>query len=112
MPPVDPEQMKAAIMQEPVSVAIQSQVDQWQHYKSGVITSIQCYDMFQDHAVLAFGYGILDGEEYFLLKNSVGADWGDNGYARVSTSKKKICGVLTYGSYPTIYRILKSNPQN
>jgi len=53
-----------------------------------------------DHAVLAVGYGTLKGEEYFLVKNSWGEVWAENGYARISTSASNVCGILSNPSYP------------
>jgi len=36
-----------------------------------------------NHAVVAVGYGNEDGMDYWLIKNSWGADWGDNGFFRM-----------------------------
>ena len=37
-----------------------------------------------DHAVLAVGYDTAaDGTEYYLVKNSWGTTWGDNGYVKM-----------------------------
>lgn len=47
---------------------------------------------YTNHAVTVVGYGISDGTQYFMIKNSWGADWGDAGYLRVErgclTAKK------------------------
>jgi len=75
-------QMKAAISKGPVSVAIEADKSVFQHYRSGVLTGRACGTKL-DHGVLAVGYGSEDGEDYFLVKNSWGGSWGDNGYVKI-----------------------------
>lgn len=54
-----------------------------------------------DHAVLAVGYGTLDGEPYWLVKNSWSTYWGNDGYVLMS-QKDNNCGVATSPTYPII----------
>merc|ERR1711990_1021204 len=90
-------QMKAALDKQPVSVAIEADKSVFQGYHSGVITSSSCGTQL-DHGVLAVGYGTLGGEDYFLVKNSWGSSWGDEGYVRIG--QNNICGILQAASYP------------
>ena len=51
----------------------------WQFYTGGVIN--QCGKQL-DHVVLVAGYGTTaSGQDYWIVMNSWGADWGEHGYA-------------------------------
>jgi cathepsin L len=94
-----PDQLKAALNISPVAVAIEADQSAFQMYTGGVITK-GCGQSL-DHGVLAVGYGTLNGEGFFLVKNSWGASWGDKGYVRISDSTANVCGILSAASYPT-----------
>merc|ERR1712038_1406533 len=51
------------------------------NYKAGVMD--QCVNQRGDHAVLVVGYGRENGQDYWLVKNSWGANWGENGYIKI-----------------------------
>jgi len=93
------DQLKAAINKQPVAVAIEADQIAFQSYTSGVITKGCGQNL--DHGVLAVGYGTLNGVDFFLVKNSWGASWGDKGYVRIAASSANVCGILSAASYPT-----------
>lgn len=90
-----PDQLKAALMKGPVSVAIEADQAAFQYYTGGIITT-GCGKQL-DHGVLCVGYG----KGYFLVKNSWGPSWGDNGYVKIGDSSSNVCGILSDGSQPT-----------
>ena len=96
--------LMSALAHQPVSVAIEADQSAFQLYKKGVLTG-KCGSQL-DHGVLAVGYGTDSGTDYYKVKNSWGASWGEKGYVRLargSKYKKGQCGILTGSpSYPTL----------
>ncbi|OAY78384.1 senescence-specific cysteine protease SAG39-like [Ananas comosus] len=92
-----------AVSQQPVSVAIDGGDYPFQLYSGGVFTGDCGTEL--DHAVTAIGYGTTsDGTKYWLLKNSWGTTWGENGYMRIErdvAAKEGTCGLAMEPSYPT-----------
>lgn len=53
-------------------------------YKSGVYAP-ENRTIVGAHAAKLIGWGIENGEEYWILGNSWGSGWGENGYVRMKT---------------------------
>ncbi|XP_057794997.1 senescence-specific cysteine protease SAG39-like [Salvia miltiorrhiza] len=101
VPNNDEAALLAAVANQPVSVAIDPKL--FQFYHSGVLTG-ECGTNLT-HAVTVVGYGESeDGVKFWLVKNSWGAEWGDNGYVKVQRNvdaKEGMCGIAMFPSYPT-----------
>ena len=93
---------KAAIAQQPVSVAIEADQYVFQLYGGGVFDNTSC-GTYLDHAVALVGYGSENGQDYFILRNSWGTSWGDEGYMKIADvgDSAGICGVLSEPVWPT-----------
>mmetsp|Transcript_15026 Transcript_15026/g.22148 ORF Transcript_15026/g.22148 Transcript_15026/m.22148 type:complete len:391 (-) Transcript_15026:264-1436(-) len=93
-----------AIYEQPVSVGIQADQNHFKHYQSGVFDDQECGTRV-DHAVLAVGYGTDEnGKDYWLIKNSWGTNWGDDGYIKLARGaeypKQGQCGIHKMASRP------------
>jgi cathepsin B len=60
-------------------------------YKSGVYKHTSG-SMLGGHAVTLVGYGELDGEKYWKIKNSWNEEWGDNGHFLIARGTDE-CGI-------------------
>jgi len=81
----------------PVSVAIEADQLAFQNYKSGILSSGCGTNL--DHGVLVVGYGTENNQDYWIVKNSWGATWGEKGYIRIIRGKN-MCGIAVQPSYP------------
>jgi C1A family cysteine protease len=98
----DPEALQAAVAEGPVSVAIDAAGLAMQLYFGGIIKHFCGTSL--DHGVLVVGYGSDNGTDYWILKNSWGAGWGEKGFFRIlrtqGTKGPGVCGLQQQPSYP------------
>jgi len=94
------EALMTAVAQQPVSVAIEADQAAFQFYTSGVLTAACGSNL--DHGVLVVGYN----SDAWIVKNSWGPDWGDNGYIQLARGDAYApagqCGILSAGSAPQV----------
>eukprot|EP00483_Globobulimina_turgida_P001189 UN01191 len=86
------------------AVGIEADQTAFSHYSSGVLTGT-CGTSI-DHGVLAVGYGTSGSQQYWKVKNSWGASWGDKGYIYIcrncgKNGNKGECGINMYPYYVT-----------
>ena len=88
--------LKEAVFKRPLSVSIEADTKVFQFYNSGILDSDNCGTEL-DHGVLLVGYGIEDDKKYWIIKNSWGKGWGEDGYIRFlrhdNTDSEGICGI-------------------
>lgn len=100
VPRNDNAQLKAAVATGPISIQIEADQASFQYYTGGII-STGC-GTATDHGVLIVGYGSENGQDYWIVKNSWGANWGENGFVRIAdVAGAGVCGINTGAQYAT-----------
>jgi len=94
-----------AVYSQPISVCVEADQSVFQLYTGGVITSAACGTQL-DHAILATGYATTSaGQSYWIVKNSWGSSWGNQGYVWIakssSTNTNGICGIAMNAAFAT-----------
>ncbi|PIN25365.1 Cysteine proteinase Cathepsin L [Handroanthus impetiginosus] len=108
--PQDERALQKAVAHQPVSIAIEASGRALQLYSSGVFTG-ECGTEL-DHGVVVVGYGAENGVDYWVVRNSWGTKWGENGYFRMERNVRNPagkCGIVMEASYPIKNR---ENPAN
>ena len=95
-----------AVAKQPVSVGIAAFCSSMMLYNGGVLTK-SCGTVL-NHAVVIVGYGTdsATGLDYWLVKNTWGVNWGEQGYVRMVRSMIQgdsgLNGITTLASYPIV----------
>jgi C1A family cysteine protease len=102
VPENDEKSLQAAVAKQPVSVAIHTSFS-FKFYSNGVFSGSCGTNV--NHAVTVVGYGEEQGRKYWIVKNSWGKDWGEDGYMKIkrgTKDKRGECGIATDCTYPVL----------
>ena len=94
--------LTAAITIQPTCVSVNAGDSQFMFYKGGILNTTTCGTNL-DHAITAVGFGAENGQNYYIVRNSWGTSWGEQGYIRMSADVggAGVCGVLLDSVRPT-----------
>ncbi|XP_050204259.1 vignain-like [Mercurialis annua] len=102
VPANDEVALMKAVANQPISIAIDAGGRDFQFYSEGVFTGDCGTEL--NHGVALVGYGVAqDGTKYWIVKNSWGSEWGENGFLRMERgieAEEGICGITLEASYP------------
>ena len=87
----------------PVSIAVAAGSEIWMGYSGGIVNGSACYDQkYLDHGVVIVGYNRTGGGlPYWIVKNSWGPGWGEDGYIYIAMDGN-VCGVAEDPSFPIL----------
>ncbi|KAG7399050.1 hypothetical protein PHYBOEH_009828 [Phytophthora boehmeriae] len=103
----DEQALLRAVTRGPVTSNIDATGDGFRHYAGGIYDAQDCLDDGEEvnHAVVVVGFGQeATGEKFWIIRNTWGTMWGENGYMRIargnSVSDNGPCNLYLYSSYP------------
>lgn len=87
----------------PIPIDMDASLDTFRYYSGGLFYDQRCRTDYLSHAITVVGYGTMsNGQDYWLVRNSWGANWGDNGYIYMARNQNNHCGVATRAVYPIV----------
>ena len=95
------EDLKESVLKTPVAIAVDANNVYFRFYKEGVIEAPSNFSRSINHAVVLVGFDYDEDGMYWIIQNSWGKDWGDNGFCKIRVqegSGNLLC--QKYGVYP------------
>ncbi|KAL6094176.1 hypothetical protein STEG23_008268 [Scotinomys teguina] len=86
----------------PISAGVHVASDLFYFYKTGILHDQKCNSTAVNHVVLVVGYGTEEGENYWLVRNSWGDEWGIQGYMKIAKDQNNHCGIASFADYPIV----------
>jgi cathepsin L len=93
--------LESKVTEGPVCVSVDASSYSFQLYKSGIFDDNTCSSIYLNHAIGCVGYGKLGDVEFWIVRNSWGKTWGEEGYMRIVKGYNR-CGIATMACYPKI----------
>lgn len=99
----DEKKLQEAIAREgPIAITLDYNY-KFATYSGGIFYEQTCNDEGSNHAMVAVGFGTDEnGVEYYVLKNSWGKLWGEDGYMRIIRNAQNHCGIASNAMYPVV----------
>jgi hypothetical protein len=101
IPPGNTTAIMQAVSQYGGVVAIIEVLMDFVYYVGGVYNNPACDGQLLSHGVTIVGYGNdpISGLDYWLVKNSFGREWGEDGYFRMAKGIN-MCGIENWATLP------------
>lgn len=101
-PSTDEEMMKQVVALGPVVTRMDINHQSFMLYGSGIYEEPECSNR-TNHAVVVVGYGTENGSDYWLILNSMGTNWGENGLMKIARNKNNHCGIGLQYWFPKFF---------
>lgn len=91
----DEEYLKGLVAQGVCDIAIDATGWAFAMYSGGIYVGDQCIPNYMNHAVGLVGYGTENNVDYWIVRNSFGVKWGEDGYVRMIRNDGNRCNVAS-----------------
>ena len=91
--------LKRAVAKGPVIALIDASHSSFHLYTGGLYYEPQCANKLT-HGVVVVGYGTNVEGDFWIIKNSFGEDWGEDGFMYLARNKSNHCGIASYAFFP------------
>ncbi|XP_026012981.1 uncharacterized protein LOC113015246 [Astatotilapia calliptera] len=92
---------EAVALVGPIAVAVDASRPQFRFYHRGVYMDNTCTQKV-NHGVLVVGYGREKGQDFWLVKNSWGVQFGEEGYIKMARNRNNQCGIAHHACFPFV----------
>lgn len=97
------------VSKQPVSIAVNAN-DCWDAYTGGILNASNCPSSldppFLNHGVVVVGYVLGSPRAYWIVRNSWGTQWGEDGYVRIAMNMSHEFGLFGLAKQPTVPTIV------
>jgi len=88
------------LLLKPISICVDAEY--WSDYTSGIMTGWECAWINElDHCVQLVGYDTTGSTPFWIVRNSWGPSWGENGYIRLQMWDNT-CGLTNEATIPSV----------
>jgi cathepsin L len=100
-PPEDENTLKEWIGLYGVASGVIQVDDPFISYHEGIYNT-PCNNTRYDHSILIVGYGKdpASNQDYWIVKNSWGTEWGEKGFFRLARNEGNLCRIASYAFLP------------
>jgi C1A family cysteine protease len=79
----------------PIAIGIQVN-DDFVRYKKGILDTNCRGDINHGVVIVGYGYDKSSNKDYWIIKNSWGKGFGENGYIKMRRNKNNMCHIASY----------------
>jgi len=106
---VNASEMKDELQKGPMSIAVAAGNDCWRYYESGILSEENNCPTGLDHGVAIIGLNESGEKPYWIIQNSWGTGWGNNGFIWIAVEEGE--GTSQMNTYVEVMEVQEGYPK-